>query len=165
MDWLVIVVQWLHVLLGIIWFGNSLVLALFLIPTLNTMPIPVQRDVGGRYGERSTRIIDVIAPLIIILGFIRGTFLGPIHTVGDVFARPYGITWLVALLAAIATFLWGRLVIVPAVHRMNAIPLDHEGRPTPDLLAATDQVKRVVVLELAGFFVIFSCMILMRFGL
>jgi len=164
-DWLVFGVQWLHVLLGIIWFGNSLILAMILIPTLNALPIPVQRDVGGGYGERSTRLFDVVVPLIIILGFIRGTLLGPIDEVADVFGTPYGITWLVALVAATATFLWGRFVIVPAVRRMNDSPLDSAGGPTPELEMATSQVKRVVVLELVGFFVIFTCMILMRFGL
>ena len=165
MNWLVFVVQWLHVLLGIIWFGNSLILALVLIPTLNTLPIPVQRDVGGRYGERSTRLFDIVVPLIVVLGFIRGTLLGPIDSVDDVIGTPYGITWLVALVAATATFLWGRIVIVPAVRRMDAMPLDSAGGATPELKAATDQVKRVVVLELAGFLVIFTCMILMRLGL
>ena len=165
MNWLVFVVQWLHVLLGIIWFGNSLILALILIPTLNALPIPIQRDVGGRYGERSTRLFDVVVPLIVVLGFIRGTLLGPIDSVSDVFASPYGITWLVALLAATATFLWGRFVIVPAVRHMDGIPLDAEGGATPELETATAQVKRVVVLELVGFVVIFTCMILMRFGL
>ncbi|HEX5040319.1 MAG TPA: hypothetical protein VFW95_09310 [Candidatus Limnocylindria bacterium] len=165
MDWIVFGVQWLHVLLGIIWFGNSLILALILIPTLNAFPIPIQRDVGGRYGDRSTRLFDIVVPLIIVLGFIRGTLLGPIDSVDDVLGSAYGITWLVALIAATATFLWGRLVIVPAVRRMNALPLHPDGGPTPELEGATDQVKRVVVLELIGFFVIFTCMILMRFGL
>lgn len=132
MNWLVFVVQWLHVLLGIIWFGNSLILALILIPTLNALPIPIQRDVGGRYGERSTRLFDVAVPLIVVLGFIRGTLLGPIDSVGDVFASPYGITWLVALLAATATFLWGRFVIVSAVRHMDAIPLDAEAGRRPN---------------------------------
>jgi uncharacterized membrane protein len=165
MNWLLFVVQWLHVLLGIIWFGNSLILALLLIPTLNALPIPIQRDVGGRYGERSTRLFDVVVPLIVVLGFIRGTVLGPIHSVADVVQSAYGITWLVALIAATVTFVWGRLVIVPAVRRMDAIPLDADGAPTPELVTATDQVKRVVILELLGFLVIFTCMILMRFGL
>jgi uncharacterized membrane protein len=102
---LVFGVQWLHVLLGIIWFGNSLVLAMLLIPTLNALPIPVQRHVGAGYGERSTRLFDVVVPLIVILGFIRGTLLGPIDEVADVFWTAYGITWLVALVAATATFL------------------------------------------------------------
>ena len=165
MNWVVVVIQWVHVLLGIIWFGNSLILSLILIPTLNTLPISIQREVGARYGERSTAIIDVIAPLTILLGFVRGTFLGPIDTVADVFGTAYGITWLVALITATATYLWGRLVIVPAVRVLNVAPLTPDGQPTPELVAATDRAKLVVVLELIGFFVVFSCMILMRFGL
>jgi hypothetical protein len=54
MDWVVVGAQWLHVLLGIIWFGNSLVVAAILIPSLNPLPILTQREVGSRYGERAT---------------------------------------------------------------------------------------------------------------
>jgi len=46
MNWIVFGVQWLHVLLGIIWFGNALVVAVILIPSLNPLPIPTQREVG-----------------------------------------------------------------------------------------------------------------------
>lgn len=53
MDLVVFGAQWLHVLLGIIWFGNSLVVAAILIPSLNPLPIPMQREVGARYGERA----------------------------------------------------------------------------------------------------------------
>ncbi len=41
-------------------------------------------------------------------------------------------------------------------------PARLEGGPKPELDAETDQVKRDVVLELVGFFVIITCMILMR---
>ena len=165
MDWLVIGVQWLHVLLGILWFGNALVVATILIPTLNAFPVTRQREVGGRYGERATRIFDFVVPAVIILGFVRGTFLGPIKGIDDVFASAYGITWLVALVVALMTYLWSRYVISGAVRAMNLAPLTADGGPTPELEQATDRVKRVVVLELIGFFVIFTCMILMRFGL
>ena len=47
MDWVVVGAQWLHVLLGILWFGNSLVVAAILIPSLNRLPIPIQREVGS----------------------------------------------------------------------------------------------------------------------
>ena len=77
----------------------------------------------------------------------------------------YGITWLIALLAAIATFLWGRYVIGGAARVMNAAPLGPDGGPTAELERATTRIKQVAVLELLGFFVIFTCMILMRFGL
>lgn len=164
MDWVVVGAQWLHVLLGIIWFGNSLVVATILIPSLNRLPIPMQREVGASYGERATRVFDVLVPVLIVLGVIRGTLLGPIKDVGDVFGSAYGITWLVALVAAIATFLWGRIAINRAIARMNAAPVNADGTATAQLEAETARVKLVVVLELVGFLVIFTCMILMRFG-
>lgn len=165
MNWITVGVQWLHVLLGIVWFGNALVVAAILIPSLNPLPIPIQRDVGSRYGERATRLFDVVVPLVIILGVVRGTFLGPIKDLGDVLTTPYGITWLVALVAAILTFLWGKIAINGAVRAMNDAPLRADGTATDELEAATARVKLVVVLELLGFLVIFTCMILMRFGL
>jgi len=94
--------------------------AAILIPSLNRWPILMQREVGSRYGEQATRLFDVLVPVVIILGVVRGTLLGPIKDVGDVFGSSYGITWLVALVAAIATFLWGRIVINGALRRLNA---------------------------------------------
>ena len=106
----------------------------------------------------------MLVPVLIILGVIRGTLLGPIKGVGDVFGTPYDVTWLVALIAAIVTFLWGRIVINGALQRMNAAPVNPDGTATAQLEAETVRVKLVVVLELVGFLVIFTCMILMRFG-
>jgi hypothetical protein len=48
---------------------------------------------------------------------------------------------------------------------MDATQVDPDGSPTPELTAAVDRVKRLVTLELLGFLAIFTCMILMRFGL
>ncbi|HEX2141035.1 MAG TPA: hypothetical protein VHK28_02000 [Candidatus Limnocylindria bacterium] len=165
MDWVTFGAQWLHVIFGITWFGYSLAMAIFIIPALNRLPIPVQRQFGTALGARTEPIIDVLAPTIIVLGVIRGTFLGPIDSVEEVFTTAYGITWLVALIATTAVYLWSRFVIFPAVARMNAAPLTAEGGPTPELDAAIATAKGVVILELIGFLVIFTCMILMRFGL
>ena len=112
-----------------------------------------------------TRLFDVLVPAVIALGVVRGTLVGPIKDVGAVFGSTYGLTWLVALVAAIATFLWGRIVINGALRRLTAAPLNADGTATAELEAETARVKLVVVLELVGFLVIFSCMILMRFGL
>lgn len=116
-------------------------------------------------GSRATPIFHVVVPLIIVLGFIRGTFLGPIKSVDDLFGSAYGLTWLTALTVTILTYLFGLFVIVPALHRMDLAQVNPDGSPTPALAAATNQVKRLVSLELIGFLVIFTCMILMRFGL
>ena len=91
--------------------------------------------------------------------------LGTIDDIETLVGTAYGITWLVALVVAVGTWRSGRLVITPAIRHMNGLPLPADGSVPPELGPATDRVKRVVVLELAGFFVIFTCMILMRFGL
>jgi uncharacterized membrane protein len=168
MDWAQFAVQWLHVFLGIFWFGSTLYISFILIPALNTLSLSRQREVGVALSGRGVRIIEGVAMAVIFLGVIRGTVFGPIKSV-DAFQTAYGITWVVALVAAVATFVWGSRVISPALARLNSIDesaaLDGQGKPTPRLEAAVADVKRKAGLELLGFVVIFTCMILMRFGL
>jgi uncharacterized membrane protein len=164
-DWPVVVVQWLHVLLAILWFGNSLTLATITIPAISRLPLVRQQEIGAQLGERGTRVIDIVAPAVIILGFLRGTVFGSVRDAGTLFGTAYGLTFLVALIAAIATFLWGRFVIVPSVRALSVAPVNPDGTPTPELDAALARAKRVTVLELLGFLVVYTCMILMRFGI
>ena len=165
MNWVTFGVQWLHMLLGILWFGNSLSLAVITIPALNRLPIIAQRQVGEQLGARGDSVFGVVAPAVIVLGFIRGTWLGPVQSLSELFGSAYGLTWLLALLAAIATYLWGKFAIAAAVAAMNRAPLNADGTATAELDTATNGAKQVAVLELVGFLVIFTCMVLMRFGL
>ena len=164
MDWLVIVVQWAHVILGILWFGNALALDVIVIPAINRLPIVAQREISSQIGARATPIFKVVVPAIVILGLIRGTVFGPIRSL-DALGTAYGLTWLVALVTTLAVYAWGLTVLDPALRRMDAAPLDASGGATPELVAATNRVKSLVGVELLGFVAIFSCMILMRFGL
>jgi uncharacterized membrane protein len=165
MDWLAVVVQWLHVLLGILWFGNALTLDLIVIPAINRLPIVRQREISSYIGSRATPIFHVVVPTIVVLGIIRGTVLGPIKSVETLLGTAYGWTWLTALTVTIATYLFGLLVLIPALRTMEVAPIASDGAPTAELAQATERVKRLVSMELVGFLVIFTCMILMRFGL
>ena len=62
MDWLQFGVQWLHVLLGIFWFGNAIAVAAILIPAISTLPIPTQRQVGGRFADVAGRTFERATP-------------------------------------------------------------------------------------------------------
>ena len=167
MDWLQFVAQWLHVILGITWFGTVIVSNFIFIPALMRLPIDRQREAGGAFGDQAARVLNVVAPAVIILGILRGTVFGQVRGL-DSLTTTYGLTWLVGLIAATATFAWGKRVIEPAIGRMNAITVADallpDGRPSAALMAAVDTLKRVSMLELLGFLVIFTCMILMRFG-
>lgn len=168
MNWAQFVVQWLHVGLGVLWFGTVLYNATILIPALNRLPLGVQRQIGSAIGEQSFKVISPVAIAVILLGVLRGTVFGPINSLEDL-ATAYGITWLVALAFAVIAYAWAERVIRPSLDRMNAIPeaeaLASDGTPSTALTVAVEDVKRKVVLELGLFVVIFTCMILMRFGL
>jgi hypothetical protein len=140
-------------------------LATITIPALSRLPLVRQQEIGAALGVQGTRVIDIVAPAVIILGILRGTVFGPIRDANALLGTAYGLTWLVALIVATATFLWGRFVIVPTVGALNSVPVNADGSATPELNTALSRAKLVVVLELIGFLVVFTCMILMRFAL
>ncbi len=166
MDWLQVIVQWLHVFFGIFWFGSTLYADLILVPAVMSLPVARQREVVAPIGSRSVKLLEPVAGLVILLGFLRGTVFGQIRSL-EALMTVYGVTWLVALVAAIALFYWAFRVLPPAIERMNAIPLDAEANEASNdaFAAALSRVKRISLLELVGFLIIFTCMILMRFGL
>jgi len=167
MDWLQFAVQWLHVLAGITWFGAVIYSDFVLIPAIMTLPPAEQRRAGGAIGTQALKIIPGAAIAVIVLGILRGTVWGPIKSV-DVLTTEYGITWLVALVLAITTFGFAKLVIEPGIARLNAIDPGEatlaDGTASPRFAAAVAAIKRATLTELGLFLAIFTCMILMRFG-
>ena len=167
MDWLQFAVQWLHVIAAITWFGAVIYGDFILIPALSTLPLEIQRTAGGAVGLRATKIIPAAAIAVIVLGILRGTVWGPIKSF-DALTTAYGITWLVALVLAIVTYAWAARAIEGGIRELNAIPVEEatlaDGSPNPRMTAAIDAVKRAAAIELGLFLVIFTCMILMRFG-
>ena len=168
MNWGQFVVQWLHVGLGVLWFGTVLYNSVILIPAISRLPLAAQRQIGRALGEQGFKVIRPVSAAVILLGVVRGTVYGPIKGLDDL-TTAYGITWLVALAFAIGAATWAEVAVKPALERMNAIPeaeaLTADGAPAPALATAVGAAKRVVVLELGFFMIIFTCMILMRFGL
>ena len=167
MSWMIIVAQWLHVLLGIFWFGSTLYTDFILIPAVGAMPPAMQREIGMRVGTLSARIIEPVATLVILLGVLRGTVFGSIQSF-DALGTTYGATWLVALLAAIGVFLWGKFVLSHNVERLNAVGAklsDEDIKTSPAYASAFARVRSSAMLELLGFVVVFTCMTLMHFDL
>jgi uncharacterized membrane protein len=164
MNVLVIVVQWLHVITAVMWFGTTLFLDFILIPTLTTFPISQQREFNARLIPNMVRIIAPTALAVVILGLLRGTVFGPVKSFSYLFGTAYGWTFLIALLLAVATILWGQFLTGRNAERLAALPLGADGQPGPEYVAQSDFVKRVAWIELGLFLLVFTTMILMRFG-
>jgi uncharacterized membrane protein len=164
MNVLTIVVQWLHVITAVMWFGTTLFLDLILIPTLTTFPISQQREFNAKLIPNMVRIIAPTALAVVILGLLRGTVFGPIKSFEFLFGTTYGWTFLIALLLAVATILWGQFVTGRSAEKLAVLPLGAGGQPGPEYVAQSDRTKRVAFIELGLFLLVFTAMILMRFG-
>lgn len=156
MNWLTFGVQWLHVLLGIFWFGYALAMYFMVSPPLMKLPEGQQRDIFFRLGESGPKVFPAVAGLVILLGILRGTVFGPIQSLEDLFGTAYGWTWLVALVATIALVVNGARNIGPGFEAL---------KETPDFPAAAASLRRSSAIDIGLFLLVFTCMILMRFGL
>jgi putative copper export protein len=155
-NWLQFTVQWLHVLLGILWFGYALSMYFLVSPALMRLPEPQLRDVNVQLGRTGARVFPFVAIAVLVLGFVRGTFLGPIRSIEDAFGTAYGITWLVAIVLTLGLVFTGARYIGPGWEKLHA---------EPDLPAAIERLRAITRIDLVLFFGVFTCMILMRFGL
>lgn len=168
MDWFQFGIQWLHVLAAITWFGAVLYADFILIPALMTLPVDQQRSAAAAIAVRGDKVIVPAAVATIVLGFLRGTVFGQIRSLDALFGTAYGITWLVALIVAVATFYWSVKVLGGAIAKATAFDPSRatlaDGSPNPEFTALVTDVKRKVGIELLLFLVIFTAMILMRFG-
>src|SRR5262249_40121309 len=126
-------------------------------------------EVAIPLGARSNQVLPLVAILVILLGLLRGTVWGPVHSFTFLFSTAYGVTFLTSLLVATAVELWGHFVTGKAAAHLNSFPLAEMMKPDSAVaLAFNAQVQRVmlfILIELLGFFIVFTCMILMRFGL
>jgi uncharacterized membrane protein len=130
------IVHWLHVFLGIFWFGTILYTRIVLFPAFQTLPADTVATVRkAMVSGNAQRWTMVFSWGTVILGVIRGAMSG----VFGQLTTPYGITYLVAL--AIGVFMLA-LLYAPVF-----------GAPI---------WRKVYV---AGFPVMFTLMVLMRFGL
>lgn len=155
MNWPQFAVQWLHVLLGILWFGYALSMRFLVAPALAELPEGQGRITNARIGEIGKKVFPFVGISVLLLGVIRGTVFGPINSLDDAFGTFYGITWIVALLTTVALFVTGARFVGPAFEGV---------KDASDYPAAMERLRRITTIDLGLFFVVFTCMILMRFG-
>ncbi len=154
MDWPQFGIQWLHILAGTFWFGGMLFANFVVVPAIMSLPAGTQGSVMHALGVQGNRLIPWAAGATIVLGIVRGIAFGDITSVSDL-GTNYGLSWLVGLVAAVATFAWGMWVTGPAAERVTS------GQASPQEVA---RVKTYALLELVGFFIIFTTMIFMHFA-
>lgn len=145
----------LHVLFAIFWFGSVLFMDFVVIPAMQAMPREAQSLFLRSITPRLSRALTLAGALTILLGIAVGLVKGVVGQLDT----SYGRNWLAALVIGLLIYLWGLRVVAPAAEKLNMLSTD-----SPDFAAQSNRVKMCVMLELAGFLVIFVLMMRMRFG-
>src|SRR5215813_10201817 len=104
---LTLLVQWLHILSGVICFGGYIFSEYGLCPAvLRRSPVEaratlteLEKDIGP--------LMAASGSLVVLLGIVRGTALGPIKSLDALLGTAYGLTWLTALVIALFLTIWG----------------------------------------------------------
>lgn len=162
MPWLPGLTELLHVIAAIAWLGTALTTELVVFPLADRLPPAERARALLTHSLAEKRVIRPAVAAVIVLGILRGTVWGPIRSL-DVFATPYGLTWLFALALTIGLYLWGRLVITSGYIALGRLAATE---PTDEaLLVAMARIKRVRRQQLVGFVVILAAMVAMGFGL
>ena len=155
MNWPLFIVQWVHVLLGVLWFGYALSMYFLISPTLMELPEAQGRITNSSLASVGGQVFPIVGLLVLVLGILRGTVFGPINSVEDLFGTTYGWTWLVALAGTVALFYTGARYIGPIFQSLKDVD---------DYPAAVARLRHISGIDLGLFFIVFTCMILMRFG-
>ena len=153
MLFLVITLQWLHVLGGIVWFGSSVTNHVVVVPAIKAQPAETQAAWWHAFSMRYGRIIAIVAGLTVVLGIGRGLAGGVLSILGSA----YGVTWIASLLIGVGLAFVGARLTGPTAARLGSASQETSGM----LQARVTTLGRV---ELGLFLLLFSLMIAMRFG-
>ena len=164
----VILVQWLHVLAAVLWFGGAVFFSLLILPTFPVLPPEQQRRFGRALTGKTGRYFQIAAGIVMLMGIIRGTLLGPIKGLDTLFGTQYGQIWLVALILTIGLAVLGARFVGPTAERMyndDSLWEFGPGQPPPAGLMAHVQLLRTLsMIDLLGFLIVFTLMVLLRFS-
>src|SRR5437899_5861761 len=94
---LTLLVQWLHILAGVVWFGGYILIDFALWPALLPRPAPEAQATFAVIAKYIGPLMALSGSLVVLLGILRGTVLGSIKSLDALFGAAYGVTWLVAL--------------------------------------------------------------------
>jgi len=154
---LTMVVHWLHVLGGIAWFGGHLFTAAVIWPALLRRPAAEAKALSDSMARPAMRVMGPAGMLVVVLGIVRGTVLGPVRSLELLVGTAYGWTFSAALLLTFFLMGYGGATRREMDRRVWDGDRFHPG--------AAAWLRRTSAVNLGVLALILACMVLMRFGL
>jgi uncharacterized membrane protein len=154
---LTLLVQWLHILSGVIWFGGYVLIDFALWPVLLRRPAAEARAILAALEKYIGPLMAASGSLVVLLGIVRGTVLGPIKSLDALLGTAYGLTWLTALVIALFLTIWGA-----RWHDRVIGPIWEGDQAQPGVAT---RLRTATIIEMTCFGAILVCMVLLGVGL
>lgn len=151
-----VVVHWLHIVSGVVWGGGLALFSLVVWPALLKQPAPEARALYLAMEKSAAPVLGAAGGLAMLLGILRGTWLGPVQSFGALFGTRYGWLMIVAFLTIFLLMGYGG-----SVRRRLDSQVWNGSNWQP---GAARFVWRSNIVMLAGLGVILTCMVMLRLG-
>jgi uncharacterized membrane protein len=152
-----VIVQWFHIAAGLFWIGANLYQDYVIWPALLARPAADARAIFDASAKYAAPLMMASGMIVMFLGIVRGTLLGPIKSLSYLFTSVYGLTWLLALVVMIFLVAWGGRFRSGIEH--NVWDGDRFQPTAMQYIRSHTRVSNIC------FGVILAFMVLMRFGL
>lgn len=162
-----VVIQWLHVLAGVLWIGGGSYTLFVQLPAMLALPAPARGPVLTQLAPRQMRYLLRVAEFTLATGLLQILVSGR----GRELTSPFGSRWAgsitLGIIGAVAIYALIRAVVKPTTERLLGIGQrvasgdQAAGAEAPALVSRISRVARVQIA--IGFAVIFL-MVLARFS-
>jgi tetrahydromethanopterin S-methyltransferase subunit G len=160
-------VQYLHVMSGVLWFGAGFYTTIVQLPALLTLPPPQRMPAIVALGPRQIRYIVRLAEVTIALGIINAILTGRLGRLGETIGTLWG--WVIGLgfILAIALYVLLQTNVKPAIFRVIAVSrAAQEGNATStsELPVLARRIRTLGYVQMAIGAVIVLLMVTARFS-
>jgi len=160
-----IVVQWAHVLGGVLWIGGGFYTILVQLPALAAMPMPARGPALAAIGPRQIRYVMRVAELTIATGILQ-VFINPHRLLSDL-----GTRWSIAIVlgAAMAFVAYGLLrgPLRASIERLLAtapIAAGGDEAATAQVSVLRERIRRIGYAQMTLGALILAAMVTARFS-
>ncbi|HEX4745038.1 MAG TPA: hypothetical protein VFW12_10270 [Candidatus Limnocylindria bacterium] len=166
-DLLRIVVQWLHVLSGVLWIGGGYYTIFVQLPALAAMPMPARGPALMELGPRQVRYILRVAELTLLTGVGNLLLSGRARQLEEPFGSRWAMVMLVGIVLAIVLYGLVRGMTKPLVERLLRVaPQAAAGdqAAAQQVPVLRERIRRLGLIQISIGAVILFAMVMARFS-
>jgi uncharacterized membrane protein len=158
-----LILRYIHIVLGIAWFGGTVYRSLIVLPSVAPLTPEQRRPLLRLTLERHETILLTIGLAVVMLGILMGAVVGPIGN-GLAITSAYGLTWLASMTLAFIILGWEGFAVSPAIGALAPTDDDASEEDVPAPPGSPRRAQTLAWIEIGGFCVLVSFMVLMHFG-